>query len=139
MHGGDLIFPACYKALHPNRVVSSALPVSPPRLTDGGVLLRIRFIHSKEKISACRYLVELSGERRVLRCVFRLPCVKKCKNRMGNRRINAVQYFVVKSCSCGKALAAAFRLALLVDAKKIGGIVPQKVCGNAYRALYRRG
>ena len=139
MHGGDLIFPACYKALHPNRVVSAALPVSPPRFTDGGVLLRIRFIHSKEKIPACRYLIKLPGEGRVLRCIFRLPCVKKCKNRTGNRRINAVKNLMVKLCSCVKTLAAAFRLALLVDAKKIGGIVPQKVCGNAYRALYRRG
>ena len=61
----------------------------------------------------------------------------KISYRMGNRRINAVQYFVVKSCSCGKALAAAFRLPFLVDAEQISGIVPQKVRGNADRSFHR--
>ncbi len=80
MYGGDLIFRTCYKALHSHRVRTAALPIPLPRLSDGGVLLRVDPGSAEHEISACRYFVELSGKGRVLHCVFRFPVVEKCQN-----------------------------------------------------------
>ena len=86
MHFGDLVLPSGDQALHFHRIFIPVRLPALPRLPNGSVLLRIRFIHSKEEISACRYLIKLPSERRVLRCVFYIPCVEKCQNRTVQRR-----------------------------------------------------
>ena len=51
---------------------------------------------------------------------FRLPGVEERQDRLGNGRIHAIQYGMVQTCGSAKAILAALRLSLLVNAQQIG-------------------
>ena len=74
----------------------------------------------------------------MLRRILRFPVVEKCQNRVGHRGINTVQNRVVQLRCCGETVSAALGLTFLVDTEQIGGVVPQEIRGDTYRALHSR-
>ena len=136
MHSGDLILFSGHETLHLDAALAAVL-IPLPCLTDGSILFDLAAIHAKDEVTARSHIIELPDKRWMLCCVLRLPSVEESQYCASIGRIDAIQHRVVQLCRCGKALAAAFRLALLVDAEQISGIVPQKVRDNADRSFHR--
>ena len=127
VRGCDFVLSPGHKALHPYCVRVAALPAALPRCPDGIILLGITAIHPEQQICPGSHFLKLSGQSRMLRRVLRLPCVKECQNCPGYRGIHTVQHRMVLLRRCSKAIPAPFRLALLVDAEQIGGVVPKEI------------
>ncbi len=136
--GCDLILPSGHQALHPHRVRFTALPVFLPCFPDGGVLLGIAAVHPEQQVSSGGHFFKLSGQGGMLRRVLRLPGVEKSQDCLGYGGIHPVQHCIVLLRRRGEAVTAPLRLALLVHAQQIGGVVPKEVGVDANGPLHRR-